>query len=208
MSKKIIAVAAAIAIVAIATVGGTLAWFTSTAEATNVFTVGNVNIELFETDRGTYPIVPGGTLLKDPTIRVKAGSADCYLLVYIDNKVRFNNTVYAFPDIIPPTEGELPKAGWMPVTGLDGIDSTWNLDGLYMYSMIVEGPTEDTDISVFETVTFDSEITNSILEQLKDSKIDVSAFAIQADNIGLLDAVKEAAKAFKLVPDNADESQS
>ena len=52
MSKrKILSLALTICMVAILAVGGTLAYFTDTDEATNTFTVGGVNIELVEQER-------------------------------------------------------------------------------------------------------------------------------------------------------------
>ena len=48
MKKKIIAVCLIVALAATAVIGGTLAYFTDTKEATNTFTVGGVKIELIE----------------------------------------------------------------------------------------------------------------------------------------------------------------
>lgn len=48
MKKKIVAIGLCVALLAIAIVGGTLAYFTDTKSATNTFTVGNVKIELLE----------------------------------------------------------------------------------------------------------------------------------------------------------------
>lgn len=48
MKKKLLLFALVIAMAAIAIVGGTLAYFTDTKEATNTFTVGNVKIDLIE----------------------------------------------------------------------------------------------------------------------------------------------------------------
>ena len=52
MKKKITAICLCIALVAIAVVGASLAYFTDTADATNTFTVGNVKIDLIEQERG------------------------------------------------------------------------------------------------------------------------------------------------------------
>ena len=49
MKKKIIAFCLVIALSATAVIGGTLAYFTDTDEATNTFTMGNVQIDLEET---------------------------------------------------------------------------------------------------------------------------------------------------------------
>ena len=48
MKKKILSLALAVALAAIAIVGGTLAYFTDTDAQTNTFTYGNVKIDLFE----------------------------------------------------------------------------------------------------------------------------------------------------------------
>lgn len=48
MKKKILALCLVVALAATAIVGGTLAYFTDTKDATNTFTVGNVKIQLLE----------------------------------------------------------------------------------------------------------------------------------------------------------------
>lgn len=48
MKKKILALSLCVVMLAIAIVGGTLAYFTDTKSATNTFTVGNVKIDLIE----------------------------------------------------------------------------------------------------------------------------------------------------------------
>ena len=48
MKKKITAICLCVALLAIAIVGATLAYFTDTKSATNTFTVGNVKIDLLE----------------------------------------------------------------------------------------------------------------------------------------------------------------
>lgn len=51
MKKKILAMSLCVVMLAIAIVGGTLAYFTDTKTATNTFTVGGVKIELIEQQR-------------------------------------------------------------------------------------------------------------------------------------------------------------
>ena len=48
MKKRITAICLCVALVAIAVVGASLAYFTDTKTATNTFTLGNVKIELLE----------------------------------------------------------------------------------------------------------------------------------------------------------------
>lgn len=52
MKKKITAIFLCVALVAIAIVGASLAYFTDTKSATNTFTVGNVKIDLIEQQKG------------------------------------------------------------------------------------------------------------------------------------------------------------
>ena len=48
MKKKILALCLVVALAATAVIGGTLAYFTDTDAETNVFVVGNVDIDLIE----------------------------------------------------------------------------------------------------------------------------------------------------------------
>ena len=52
MRRKVALTAAAVAMVGTLAVGGTLAWFTDTETATNVVTLGNVDIVLNEDGKG------------------------------------------------------------------------------------------------------------------------------------------------------------
>lgn len=96
MKKKILATCLVVALAATAVIGGTLAYFTDTADQKNTFTVGNVDIKLDETDVNdptkrteedqtfTDAIVPGREFTKDPTITVEEGSQDCYVFLELD----------------------------------------------------------------------------------------------------------------------------
>lgn len=102
MKKKTVMLVAAIAMILCLAVGGTLAYFTDTTETyKNTFTMGNVKIELAEateadpdnnivagdkTDEGiTYTnMKPGFTYSKIPTVTVKDGSEDCYMVLEMD----------------------------------------------------------------------------------------------------------------------------
>lgn len=67
MKKKIVALCLCVALLAVAVIGGTLAYFTDTATATNTFTSGKVDITLSETDHDGSPFVSGQKLLPAPT---------------------------------------------------------------------------------------------------------------------------------------------
>jgi len=110
MKKKILAMCLVVAMLATAIVGGTLAYFTDTDEATNTFTTAKVNIALIEQQRGEngleeydnegkvlYPIVGSAQGEKDEmgmptaanyidkiiTIENLEDSTDAYVRLYI-----------------------------------------------------------------------------------------------------------------------------
>ncbi len=98
MKKKTMAICLCVALVAIALVGSTLAYFTDTDDATNTFTVGNVKIDLIEEERdgegGTqeftqykklYPIVGSAQGEKDALGMPTAKN-------YVDKMITIKNT--------------------------------------------------------------------------------------------------------------------
>lgn len=99
MKKKIMAIGLTVAFLAIAIVGMTLAYFTSTDETTNTFTFGNVNIDLIEQQRNDE-----GTALVDfeqnkpliPIVGSAQGDKDDLGLPiaanYVDKVVTIENT--------------------------------------------------------------------------------------------------------------------
>ena len=95
-SKALLLTLCAVLLIA-ASVLGTMAYLTSSAEVKNTFTVGKVEIKLDETDvtnptgsrvqANSYKLMPGTTYTKDPTVTVLKGSEDSYVRM----KVTFNN---------------------------------------------------------------------------------------------------------------------
>ncbi len=103
MSKrKILVLALSLCMVAILAVGGTLAYFTDTDQATNTFTVGNVTIDLIEQERQTD--ANNKTTLEDftqnkklyPIVGSAQGTKDEFGLPtaenYVDKVVTVKNT--------------------------------------------------------------------------------------------------------------------
>ena len=103
MKKKILAIVLCVAMLAIAIVGGTMAYFTDTKAQTNTFTAGSVKIGLDEAvvekngegnyvavaagtrthNDQSYHLYPGMSVVKDPTIYVQPGSEDAYIAAKI-----------------------------------------------------------------------------------------------------------------------------
>lgn len=102
MKKKITAIALVVAMLAIAVVGGSLAYFTDAKEATNTFTVGNVKIELLESTlhRENAGVANGATSSSElwsdvvmegtPDSKYSAGNANCYT----DEQIKANAATY------------------------------------------------------------------------------------------------------------------
>lgn len=200
MKKKIIAISAAIAILAIAAVGGSLAWFTSSAAVTNTFTVGNVSITLDEATVDTYGkkipdgqpgagrgssnsyhIIPGAVLDKDPTVFVNAGSESCLVYVLIENGLGSHAAL------------DIDTTNWLAVS---------DYAGLYKYKDTVSAVTEKTPLpAVFKTVTIaGASLDNTTLATLTSKEIVVKAYAIQSANIGELDTAQMAWDAMTASP--------
>lgn len=107
MKKKILAIVLCVAMLAIAIVSGTTAYFTDTQAQTNTFTAGKVDIILYEhivkqdtnpesdtfgdlistgdkTQKDqSYHLYPAMKVTKDPTIRVEAGSENAYVAAIV-----------------------------------------------------------------------------------------------------------------------------
>ena len=90
--KKRLILGLAVMLVAALVVGMTIAYFYDTDEAVNVFTVGDLDIELEEEEWDddheedpeiTEDMVPGDTVVKDPVISSKKGSVDSYMRVVL-----------------------------------------------------------------------------------------------------------------------------
>lgn len=97
MKKKFTAIFLCVALVAIAIVGASLAYFTDTDQATNTFAVGNVKIELIEQQRGENGLVPFEQNKKlYPIVGSAQGDKDEYGMPiaknYVDKMVTIKNT--------------------------------------------------------------------------------------------------------------------
>lgn len=97
MKKKLTAIFLCVALVAVAVIGGTLAYFTDTDKATNTFTAGGVAIDLIEEERGENGLqdfTQGKVLL--PIVGSAQGEKDEYgqpvAANYVDKMITIKNT--------------------------------------------------------------------------------------------------------------------
>ena len=100
MKKKLTAIFLCVALVAIAIVGASLAYFTDTKSATNTFTVGNVKIDLIESRyhrEGNDN--SGDTTIPDPTHKVTADDGMKYVNVgnkaFTDDEIKADAEKYS-----------------------------------------------------------------------------------------------------------------
>ena len=179
MKKSLITMLVALCLVGALGVGATLAFLSDSTNAkTNTFTIGAVDIDLTETaDAGETDatvvesengydftgIQPGDVLNKKPVVTVADDSKDCYVVVKV-------------------TGDALLTAN---------IDTTlWESKGNGIYAYKTKCSAGD-ELTVFTTVTVDSEITEKPANGF--APIVVKAAAVQADNNTAEDAYTAAA---------------
>ena len=180
MKKKVTALCLCVALLAVAVVGASLAYFTDTDKATNTFTVGNVKIDLIEqekTDNGLAPFEQGKTLVPGKSndgnavskiVTVKnTGDNAAYVRIQVQKAISLAEGVQGDPDVSLITM-DFDRAGW-----------TEN-NGYYYYNEPLE-PGETTT-ALFNNVTFAPSMGN--MYQNSTATIKVNAQATQVKNNG------------------------
>ncbi len=186
-STKILLGAIVLVLVIALSVGGTIAYLTSTTgEVKNTFTIGKVAITLDEAptdeygavqsgDRRTaneYKLVPGHEYAKDPTVHVDAASESCYVFVKVVNELESleaagNTTIAA----------QIAANGWTALgTSAPGVYyKTWTAGSATVDLVVFEQfvLANDADLS---TLTPTANTDNAV-----DEVITITAYAIQAD---------------------------
>ena len=164
--RRMLFTLALVLVVAVASVGGTIAWLTATtAPVVNTFTYGNINITLAETTGTNYKIIPGVDIEKDPKVTVKGGSEACWLFVKVEETGTFvaNKVTYIIAD------------GWTALEGQSGV-----------YYREVGAVTADTPFDVLEgnKVTVSQNLTKDDIKNITTNPtLTFTAYAVQKDNI-------------------------
>ena len=168
MKKKLVAMCMVVCLSAIAIVGGTLAYFTDDEEATNTFTVGNVDITLTEpnwTGSGSQDapeVYPGEPLAKDPTV-TNDGVNPCFVRIKVEGLDCLGNAGM----ITYRTDYAADKLGdnWVKHT-----------DGYFYYNKVLAvGETTD---ALFDQIVIPTGVENGNAETEFD--VVVTAEAVQA----------------------------
>ena len=113
MKKKLTAIFLCVALVAIAIVGASLAYFTDTKSATNTFTVGNVKIDLIESQFHREGNDNSGDItIPDPTHKVTADDGMKYVTtghtMFTDAEIKKDAKTYATDYLAVKGENMVP----------------------------------------------------------------------------------------------------
>lgn len=181
--RRMLFTLALVLVVAVASVGGTIAWLTATTEpVVNTFTYGNINIDLTETKpvNRQAKIIPGVDIEKDPKVTVKGGSEACWLFVKVEETGTFvaNKVTYEVDTTA--------NTGWTKLTGVNGVDNVWYRE--------VGAVTADTDFNILKDnkVTVSNTLTKEDIKNITNPTLKFTAYAIQKE--GSADAAAAWAK--------------
>ena len=200
MKKKITALCLCVALLAIAVVGASLAYFTDTKSATNTFTMGNVAIKLDETNvndpngarvtSNAYNVYPGAVVTKDPIVHNVGANA-----AYIRATVNVSNWMNLVSAYYPDFEETFPNDGYKAALNLlvGELGEGWSVVGVEAGDTFTIGQFDAKFIlkydgklaanadttAMFQTVTIPTGIDNANADSFKEVK--VVAQAIQAD---------------------------
>ena len=212
--KTIIAISALLGIVVIVltSVFATVAYLTSSAAVSNVFTIGKVGITLTESkvnpdgtltdggatqvDSNTYHLVPNKTYTKDPRITVADGSEDSYLFALVRNDLeKLEDTTDAVGK--PTIAQQLEKNGWAKYTTAStgwvyvyvGEGNVPAGDAAQLPAGFVFGATAAmADPGTYKLFDTFSIAPDAVVDTYGAAKITITAVAIQNDGFADIDA--------------------
>lgn len=168
LNKKSIALVAAVALVLVGAIGGTIAWLLDTSDpVTNTFKPTTLSVELKEsvaTDgKKEYTMVPGTNEAKDPVVTV-TNDVDAYVFVRIDEPdfiVTADGVKYTFADFVD----------WDVADGWTELE-----DGVYYRTVTVDAADKEfevlacvedpTDADCTGCVTFKADVTKEMMDAL------------------------------------------
>lgn len=180
--KKIFALALSVCVVVLSIAGSSIAYFTDTAEYTNTFTSGNVNITLtlnnkdVQADDFSDPAdkaVPGVSMEKDTVITLASGSENAYFGAVIT--VTAPSVLGFDVDTVKDMFTALPTATATMDTEA-GVD-TFEIVVVFSNVYSTEGT---TTASVFTHIVLPEEWDNDQMAVVSNLKIDVVAYAVQS----------------------------
>lgn len=165
MRKKLALFLAASVLTAVLAVGGSLAYFTARQETENVFTVGNVSIDLTESawnSDSLHRVYPGQVLSKDPTV-TNTGANPCFVRIQVEGLEQFGN------------EGTI---AWKTGSRLHALGKNWvdGGNGFFYYTQVLDAEAKTSPL--FDSIVIPAGITDRFAGTAH--TVTVSAQAVQA----------------------------
>lgn len=150
MNKKVLSTVLAGALAVTAVVGGSLAYFTDSAEKKNTFTVGNVDITLTEPNwegngsEDAPAAYPGEPLAKDPTVK-NDGANPCFVRIKVEGLDSLGDAgmITYRTDYVTDKLGD----GWVKGD-----------DGYFYYDTVLE--VDETTDALFDQIVMPTGLTN------------------------------------------------
>lgn len=185
--RRMLFTLALVLVVAVASVGGMIAWLTDKTDAvTNTFTVGDINITLTETkkpdgtalstgDKWEAKLIPGKEYSKDPKVTVLANSEDCYLFVKVTE-----------PELTGILNYTLNTAGWTKGTG-DGEGGNGVPTNVYFRMVSHSAADQSFELLTNNKVSIANTVTKNQIDTLDKTKkyeMTFTAYAIQKEGTG------------------------
>ena len=221
MKKKIFSIGLMTSLVCMLFVGGTLAYFEDQEAAKNIFTIGQVDIGLDEPlwdDQAQNVLIPGITILKDPTVTIQKDSEDCYLFLEIklpqstllEMMYKLDGSNYKNPSkfykAMLKNEGLARKvvSKWFNGINYDDwkIMSTPEANGILKNEMVFilgytgnDNPilSQGDQVTFMKSFTMPSQVTKEMIpENTNIFELDFKAYAIQSVGIESLDIAYDA----------------
>ena len=176
MKKKITIAVVCAVLSCVCLIGTTFAWLVDkTDPVENTFTVGNVDIELTESDDLDLKMVPGNDITKDPKVIVKANSEDCYVFVKVEKSANFDD--------------------FMTYAKADGWDEYKTEDNYVVYSRTVSLQDTDQEFAILadNKVSVKNSVTKGMMDAIKagtstSPTLTFTAYAAQKSNLTIDEA--------------------
>lgn len=184
--KKLITTLGALSLAAVLSIGGTVAYLTDKEAVTNIFTIGNVDIDLTEehwVEEEHQDLQADETVNKDPKI-TNQGVNDAY--VYLEVIVPTGDIITAAEDGTRLNNGNPVNQPFFTFTANENwtlmkkSEHSYNVSYLYSYDKVLASG-ESTN-TLFDTMDFANIIEGQI--DNVDCYVEVNAFAIQTANTG------------------------
>ena len=196
--KKKKNIIAAIILLLVLIIGGAIAYFTDTDEATNTFTIGDVEIEVVETLWDNLPdtdtdgipndaedMMPGETVTKDPKIHNKSTTNSAYVFMKVVSPCSTGETVNGNATAVRELFPYTAKTGWYLMTPSNSCQ-TGTVTRIYAYgsaSAMTELAANGNTPTLFDSVTLNPDVDGSETGITGNLDMVITGYAIQKDGI-------------------------